>query len=537
MKKKRSYRGWITAEELAIEQGVRADAMAVDEDGRPYLAHTTRLFAAAAAAAAASAARDVFHRPKKVVAAAADPPAVVVDDDEEEYSESTTTKRPRRRASTTSRVRPVAEPFRSAHTEAKLARRAAAAGSSPSSSSVVECAKTCLLLSVVPDKAPCRSDQEESIFVHLVDRIRADASELLYVSGQPGTGKTLTVHRVLARVLALRDAGSLPPFKFVSINALNDLPSPPALFQRLHADVTGHQLTANKAQRALESSWYTTDDTRAAPHHVVLLLDELDSLVASSSSSKVLHTLLEWMSRPRSRLLVIGISNTIDLLERLDTKTLSRSGMAVRKVLFRPYTWEDILQILESRLYSANAAALFDRQALELCAKKTASDKGDVRRALQVCLRAVEKHEAVLPALPVSVLAMAECLRDLRTGSFATALANLSLFEKLFMWAVAREAAVTGAPGPFAFAALEARLSVELEQVRALTQLACPGRHIWERVRDSLLSSRLLLSSAANQLLGCPAEFQPEDILFYMKKSLRDDDVLKHLPHIGNSYD
>jgi origin recognition complex subunit 1 len=531
--KKRSYRGWITAEELAVEQGVRADAMAVDEDGRPYLAHTTRLFAAAAA-------RDVFHRPKKVAAdAAADavpPPAraPLDDDDEEEYS----TKRPRRRRRGASTSRPVAEPFRSAHTEAKLARRAAAATATASSSSVVECAKTCLLLSVVPDKAPCRSDQEESIFVHLVDRIRGDASELLYVSGQPGTGKTLTVHRVLARVLALRDAGSLPPFKFVSINVLNDLPSPPALFQRLHADVTGHQLTANKAQRALEASWYTTDDTRAAPHYVVLLLDELDSLVASSSSSKVLHTLLEWMSRPRSRLLVIGISNTIGLLERLDTKTLSRSGMAVRKVLFRPYTWEDILQIVESRLHSANAAALFDRQALELCAKKTASDKGDVRRALQVCLRAVEKHEAVLPALPVSVLAMAECLRDLRTGSFATALANLSLFEKLFMWAVAREAAVTGSPGPFAFAALEARLSVELEQIRPLALLACPGRHIWERVRDSLLSSRLVLSSGANQqLLGCPAEFQPEDILFYMKKSLRDDDILKHLPRIGNSYD
>jgi origin recognition complex subunit 1 len=531
--KKRSYRGWITAEELAVEQGVRADAMAVDEDGRPYLAHTTRLFAAAAA-------RDVFHRPKKVAAdAAADavpPPAraPLDDDDEEEYS----TKRPRRRRRGASTSRPVAEPFRSAHTEAKLARRAAAATATASSSSVVECAKTCLLLSVVPDKAPCRSDQEESIFVHLVDRIRGDASELLYVSGQPGTGKTLTVHRVLARVLALRDAGSLPPFKFVSINVLNDLPSPPALFQRLHADVTGHQLTANKAQRALEASWYTTDDTRAAPHYVVLLLDELDSLVASSSSSKVLHTLLEWMSRPRSRLLVIGISNTIGLLERLDTKTLSRSGMAVRKVLFRPYTWEDILQIVESRLHSANAAALFDRQALELCAKKTASDKGDVRRALQVCLRAVEKHEAVLPALPVSVLAMAECLRDLRTGSFATALANLSLFEKLFMWAVAREAAVTGSPGPFAFAVLEARLSVELEQIRPLTLLACPGRHIWERVRDSLLSSRLVLSSGANQqLLGCPAEFQPEDILFYMKKSLRDDDILKHLPRIGNSYD
>jgi Cdc6-like AAA superfamily ATPase len=92
------------------------------------------------------------------------------------------------------------------------------------------------------------------------------------------------------------------------------------------------------------------------------------------------------MSRPKSRLLIIGISNTIDLLERLDSKTLSRGGMAVQKTLFRPYSWTDICEILESRLQSAGATngEIFDKQALELCAKKTANEKGDVRRALQV---------------------------------------------------------------------------------------------------------------------------------------------------------
>jgi Cdc6-like AAA superfamily ATPase len=65
------------------------------------------------------------------------------------------------------------------------------------------------------------------------DRIRSDASELLYVSGQPGTGKTLTVHRVMSKVLQMRDAKSLPHFRFVSINALNDLPTPQALFERM----------------------------------------------------------------------------------------------------------------------------------------------------------------------------------------------------------------------------------------------------------------------------------------------------------------
>ena len=55
--------------------------------------------------------------------------------------------------------------------------------------------------------------------------------------------------------------------------------------------------------------WYSTTD-KPSPHFVVLLLDEMDSLVTtakhSATRSTVLHTLLEWMSRPKSRLLIIG---------------------------------------------------------------------------------------------------------------------------------------------------------------------------------------------------------------------------------------
>lgn len=544
-KRGRRYRGWITAEELAAEQGVRADAMDVDEDGQPFLRHTSQLFSTSV--------RDVFRRQKAAGrsggAHGSRHDGALADEVEQGDSLWHESDQGKRSGAARSRKRPVPDNFTAEQTEAKLDRRVRSGRSAielagqgkKGREALIGRVKASLLLSVVPENVPCRSDQEAHIMLQINERIRAGASELLYVSGQPGTGKTLTVHRVMAQVLRLRDAGSLPPFKLVSINALNDLPTPQTLFERLYADVTGNRLTPGKAQKALEA-WYTADE-KPAPHYVVVLLDEMDSLVAGQqaarASSVVLHTLLEWMSRPRSRLLIIGISNTIDLLERLDSKTLSRGGMAVSKVLFRPYSWLDIAQILESRLQSAQAAddGVFDKQALELCAKKTANDKGDVRRALQVCLRAVEKLEERLVSdetTRITVSAMAECLKDLRTGSFAAALGNLSLCEKLFMWGLARECAVTGDSSAI-FAAIEMRLSTELAQIYHATMFSCPGRHVWEQVRDALLSSHLLLQNGL--ALSCPKEFQPEDITFYMKKSLRSDDVLKHLPTVGTSYD
>ncbi len=67
-----------------------------------------------------------------------------------------------------------------------------------------------LKLSVVPQQVPCREAQEDQVRARILNRIRCNLSEMIYVSGQPGTGKTLTVHRVMETVIAMRDAQKIP---------------------------------------------------------------------------------------------------------------------------------------------------------------------------------------------------------------------------------------------------------------------------------------------------------------------------------------
>lgn len=67
-----------------------------------------------------------------------------------------------------------------------------------------------LKLSVVPREVPCRGTHEKAIRDLLLLRIRTGASEMVYIAGQPGTGKTLTVLRVVETLIAMRDKDKLP---------------------------------------------------------------------------------------------------------------------------------------------------------------------------------------------------------------------------------------------------------------------------------------------------------------------------------------
>lgn len=61
--------------------------------------------------------------------------------------------------------------------------------------------------------------------------------------------------------------------------------------------------------------------------------------------SQVLYNLFEWPTLRHSRLVVVGIANTMDLPERLLPKVLSRLGLA--RVVFSPYTRDQIRTIIK----------------------------------------------------------------------------------------------------------------------------------------------------------------------------------------------
>ncbi len=206
----------------------------------------------------------------------------------------------------------------------------------------------------------------------------------------PGTGKTATVTGVIKK---LKEEKNLD-FQFVPVNAMK-LNHPNDIFSEIvyqldlkHKKnspiVTGSAVTSVDLLDSFFSS--QRKPTAGGSEWVVMLLDEIDYLVTKSQT--VCYKLFDWPSFANSRLIVIAISNTMDLPERLIPRVASRLGMA--RLNFLTYNAEQIWRVIMQRLEDADAVDLFDDSAIQLCSMKVAVSSGDLRKALHILRRAME---------------------------------------------------------------------------------------------------------------------------------------------------
>lgn len=249
-------------------------------------------------------------------------------------------------------------------------------------------ASRALSLATVPDSMPCREEERADIedFVRKVlstSSSKNKAGKCLYICGIPGTGKTASVLEVVREISQESKQSSSNKFHFVEINGLQ-LPSPMHVYSQLYEALTGETLGPASAAIALEELFSgRSKKSHANHHHVIVLLDEMDSIV--NKSQKALYSLFDWPNKSSSNLSIIGIANTMDLPERLHQRIGSR--LAGSKVVFHPYTRDDLVVIMKTRLQEC---PIFDENAVVLAARKVANCSGDVRRCLELCRRSIE---------------------------------------------------------------------------------------------------------------------------------------------------
>mmetsp|Transcript_8442 Transcript_8442/g.12582 ORF Transcript_8442/g.12582 Transcript_8442/m.12582 type:complete len:471 (+) Transcript_8442:76-1488(+) len=249
-----------------------------------------------------------------------------------------------------------------------------------------------LHVSVQPTELPCRMEEQKRVYEFLKGAVRVggragSSRRPLYISGMPGTGKTATVHAAISMLKQDLKRGQVRQFEFVEINGLR-IPTPNDAYTVLWRGISGEHLSHKTALARLKSH-FAEEETMSASDvderpFVICLLDELDYLVTTSES--VVYNLFQWPQQPASRLILIGIANTMDLPERLSRKSLSRmGGQHLVRMAFRAYTHEQVLTILSHRL--ENLGDVFDKKSLEFTARKAAAAAGDLRSALKICQR------------------------------------------------------------------------------------------------------------------------------------------------------
>ncbi|KAG5566270.1 hypothetical protein RHGRI_002016 [Rhododendron griersonianum] len=249
----------------------------------------------------------------------------------------------------------------------------------------LERAKATLLLSTLPKFLPCRNKEVEEITAFIKGAICDDQClrRCLYIHGVPGTGKTMSVLTVMKSLKSEVDAGHIKPYCFVEINGLK-LASPDNIYRVIYEALSGHRVSWKKALPLLNERFSNgikggKEDNRPC----ILLIDELDLLVTRNQS--VLYNILDWPTKPHSKLIVIGIANTMDLPEKLLPRI--SSCMGIQRLCFGPYNYQQLQEIISTRLKGIDT---FEKQAIEFASRKvglsaTSSSIVDCNSLLYIC--------------------------------------------------------------------------------------------------------------------------------------------------------
>lgn len=233
-----------------------------------------------------------------------------------------------------------------------------------------------------------REVEEKSIRSFLLRCLQGQQSGSLFVSGAPGTGKTFCVTRIID---SLQDQFS---FKSIFVNCMG-CRTPTDVFSKVLMAAGFETPKKKKEIEALvnDSIVTPTKSRRKSIPMNVIVLDEVDKL--ENKNHDVLYTIFQWPRLDSSKVIVIGISNTLDFTTRSLKRLQSLKVDDIDSLHFQPYTKSQVKGILESRLPKLpDGSLLVKDNALEMCARKVASSSGDIRKALHVIRRAVELVEA-----------------------------------------------------------------------------------------------------------------------------------------------
>ena len=220
--------------------------------------------------------------------------------------------------------------------------------------------------------------------------------------------------------------GVIPEFTFLSLNGM-EMRHPFDMYVRLWEAVSPNKekLTRPKALAKLQLYFSDSSSLQNKPSStvterkrraVVLLVDEIDYLVTQKQT--ILYNLFDWPitgyeNNSPAQLIVVGISNTLNLPERLHVRLQSRIGN--RRCTFNSYSADDSAKILKGKLgiysdvkvcwcldylnkttlisfsiTSFGTKTIFHPDAIRFAARKIASESGDIRKVFQLCKSAAE---------------------------------------------------------------------------------------------------------------------------------------------------
>ena len=256
------------------------------------------------------------------------------------------------------------------------------------------------------DYLPCREKEQKIIYDYIQEGLQTNGNyNSLYIAGMPGTGKTACVKTVINIIESEYEKNNnnkykkkskekyLTPFTKLFLCG-TEFPTISNVYKTIYKFIFSNTKGINikKCTQSLNNFFSNRKNFNIAQlndpsnSHIILVIDEIDFLI--NRNQNLLYNIFNWTTYEESKLIVISISNTLYLPNRLAPKIKSRMGN--NKIMFKPYNKDELIIIIKSKGIEFEN---FTKDAIKLSCMKVAAINGDLRRIIQILTRAKEIYK------------------------------------------------------------------------------------------------------------------------------------------------
>jgi len=223
---------------------------------------------------------------------------------------------------------------------------------------------------IIPDELPHRLAELKELANDFGHILRGSAPPNLMIYGPTGSGKTVTVLRVVHELKKVISNQDLPVVVCYAVAEPTEMKTLIALGRDLGIEIPEKGLSIVDAKDKLFD--------KIGGRDAIVILDEIDKLLRAGRGVELLY----WFTRAEN-ISVVGITNMVTVVELVnDARVLS--SWNPRKMVFQPYNTRQLVDILKSRAKKAFYESVISDEILEYIASIATRRGGDARYALDL---------------------------------------------------------------------------------------------------------------------------------------------------------
>ena len=241
--------------------------------------------------------------------------------------------------------------------------------------------KKILQSSYIPSNLPHRDDKINEIVEIVAPSLNKDKPSNILIIGKTGTGKTAVMNYIGKELKKADEKQENCSFIYINCEVVDN---PYGILYNI-----SNQIISDPNKKIPFTGWSLDKIFSELTTYIdkedkifIIVLDEIDRSFQKNGDDifYYLTTINEILEK--SRVSIIGITNNAKFTEFLSPKIKSRLGE--EKVIFPPYTVNQLKDILYERAKEAFDDGILDDDVIPYCAALSAQEMGDARRALDL---------------------------------------------------------------------------------------------------------------------------------------------------------